>query len=186
MKPSLFILLAVAAATLVITLGFTRVRAAAANADAASVSVDHTLSDSRELVALRSKRATRSSGEEPAQDTLGRVTAALADCGIPSARLKSLEREADTEIQEAGAGPRLRTLSMRITLEPVTVTELASFLSTWQTSQSLWSVTRIELTHSGPADEREGTYAARLVISAVYIPQGNGKPDTASPARSSS
>lgn len=174
-RSSIIISLVAALALLVLVVGVTRLRAATSRADAAFSTLVSVGRDAQELLALRRRQPTRATGEQPTQDTLARVTATLAEAGIPAERLRNLERESDSELS-AGSGERLRALSMRVVLEPVTVVQLGAFLARWRDGQKLWDVSRLELNHTGAADEQEGTYTVRLVITAVYAAQ-NPAPD---------
>lgn len=117
--------------------------------------------DAQEIADLRARPERLAQVERPTQDTLARLTAALAEAGLPSVRLRDLTRDSDGMPAPAGA----RRQSLRFTLEPVTIPQLGSFLEQWRSSQQLWTMSRIELAHSGAPEHP--TFTARFVISAL-------------------
>ena len=65
--------------------------------------------------------------------------------------------------------PASRVQTVRVVLEPVTLSELGSFLDRWRGEQSLWVVTGVELAATSPGGSDE-SYRATLTASAMYVP----------------
>jgi len=127
----------------------------------------------QEIVDLRARAERVSIGARPEQDTTARVLQAMTDAGVPRAAFKSLAPEADTPITRAAdSGPPYHRQSFRLTMEPVDARQLGAFLAAWRSSQQVWTVERVELTHvaAGRGQQQDqDRYSARLTIAATYV-----------------
>lgn len=160
---AVFLFVVVCAAALLVTAR--RLAAAEAGRSAAAAALTAVARDAQEILDLRARPERIALAERPSQDTLARLSEALAQAGLPAALLKDLARDADSAPAIRGS----RRQSARFTLEPVTVAQLGEFLDRWRSGQQLWSVNRIDLVHVGSPNEPVGTYAARLGITALVV-----------------
>jgi len=127
-------------------------------------SLQQTGTDLVELAELRSQREVVAAAKRPTNDVIAQVNAVLRDAGIPSARLKALEPEADVTL----AG-RYRSQTLRFALERLSLPEIGSLLSIWRAAETVWIPRSIELTHATSPDGSSLGYDTRIVIAATYL-----------------
>lgn len=135
--------------------------------------------DAGELLDLRSRQERISLQQRPPQDVIALVNAVLAEIGLPAKHLRSLTPESDGTLDGNAGSPEarqanIRRQSLRLTLENLNVQDLGAFLTRWRRAQTIWTVTRIELTHVRPGVGTGGTaednrYDASILISALYL-----------------
>jgi len=142
---------------------------------AAQKRLRQTVTMAREVAELRSAQQTVAERKRPDQDVIARVIECLAACGIPSDRFGGLRPEADSAVNEAGAGSggpsRLRKQSVLVTLNDLTVAEIGALLNHWNDRQPLWSASRLELLHSRD-QAKSDRYSLNLLLSATYVADG--------------
>jgi len=126
--------------------------------------LQQTCADLLELAELRSQREVVAAAKRPTNDVIAQVNAVLRDAGIPTARLKALEPEADVPL----AG-RYRSQTLRFALERLSLPEVGSLLSTWRAAETVWIPRSIELTHAASPDGSSLGYDTRIVIAATYL-----------------
>lgn len=154
--------------------------------DAASFSSSVTEKAAR-VRTLRAQPAVSGFGVRPADDVIPLANRVLDAAAIPAARLRSLQPEADRAIADDRDGRRAATV--RLSLEPLTIPELGSFLASWRSSQQVWSVSRIDLnamSQGQPNAKASGNYRATITVSATYLDDPAPAPVRSSPPLSSS
>ena len=120
------------------------------------------------LLALRDQPPVSGYGSKPGDDVIQLTGRVMESATIPAARLRSVQPQSDSAVQNDRDGRRLATV--RLSLEPLTVQELGAFLSAWRSSQQVWSVARIELSAMvGGGARVQGQYRASITVSATYI-----------------
>jgi hypothetical protein len=117
------------------------------------------------LAALRSQPPVSGFGARPGDDVIQLANHVLEAAGLPAARLRGVQPDADRVLPDDRDGRRAATV--RLAVEPVTVQELGALLSAWRSSQQVWSVARIELNAMGRGPA--GQYRASLIVSATYV-----------------
>lgn len=141
-------------------------------------------SDGERVLALRAARQTIAAGAQPENDVIARVNATLADAGLPRSTLRSLVPEAVVSIRSggssasSGSGPAYNRQSLRLTLGDLSVVDLGRFLLHWRETQPLWTITRLELIHQRGAGSNAGHYDVTLVLSTIYLADGDGRETT--------
>lgn len=164
--------------------------AAAKHARAAAERATITQKSAR-IAELRARPAVSGFGAKPVDDVMPLANRVLEAAHLPSARLRSVQPEADRAIADDRDG--LRASSVRLTLEPLTVQELGAFLMAWRSMQLVWSVSRIDLSAmmqgngagGGLGSPKAGNYRASMTVSATYLddlPGAAQTTDTAQPA----
>ena len=144
-----------------------RARALGDAQDAVAVearSLQQTGADLAELADLQTQREVVAAAKRPTNDVIAQVNAVLRDAGIPTARLKALEPEADVPL----AG-RYRSQTLRFALERLSLPEIGSFLAAWRAAETVWTPRAIELTHAAAPDGSSLGYDTRIVIAATYL-----------------
>jgi len=167
-RPALVLLLVAAGTALAVALAGARTRAAERELAAERARLDRLTQRVQRAVDLAARAERVAIGQRPQSDVLGRVQTALREAQVPVSRLQRLAQSADTALDRRGSrqGPQRRRQSYRLTLGPVTPAELGRFLAAWRHGQSLWRVSRLELSHQrGAAND----YAATIVVSATYL-----------------
>jgi hypothetical protein len=168
-RPTIAIALAAAAALLIVLAGLSRLAGAQRRAESAAARLTSLAADAQEVLDLRSRHATAAAGRRPPQDLIAQVTATLADAGLPADRLRAVEPQSDAPIRAGDrAGPPYRRQVMRLTLEPVSLTELGSVLNLWRTRQRVWAITHVELAATARPDQPDPAYRATLRLTATY------------------
>ncbi len=120
------------------------------------------------LLALRDQPPVSGYGSKPGDDVIQLTGRVMESATIPAARLRSVQPQSDSAMQNDRDGRRLATV--RLSLEPLTVQELGAFLSAWRSSQQVWTVARIELSAMvGGGARVQGQYRASITVSASYI-----------------
>lgn len=163
-----------------IGLSWQRLAHAQGSLRAAQDSLERLSQDAKELLELGSRQEQISLQQRPAQDVIALVNAVLAEIGLPARHLRSLTPESDGALDAGSAGAsghadeaKIRRQSLRLTLENLNVRDLGAFLARWRSSQSVWTATRIELTHvrsaASTASLDENRYDASILISALYL-----------------
>ncbi len=148
----LFMLIVCCAAALIATLRLRALRDAHHALDAAQQSLDVARDQVRELIRLRDATEKVALNERPPNDIIARINTTLADVGLPAETFRQLDpvsTTSNTRTQSA-TSPQYQTQSARILLSDLEPPELGRFLDRWRTSQPLWTITRIELTHPPP------------------------------------
>jgi hypothetical protein len=175
-------------AAVVVALGAQQLTAARSRARSAQTALDQIARDAQEVLELLGRVQHVELRQRPQQDVIAQVNTVLAEVGIPSRSLRSLSPEADSQIVSGKdtTNAKLNRQSLRLVLENLTVPEIGAFLLKWRSSQQIWTVTRIELAHSGGRgqDGNEDHYDGTLVISALYVedlPATNAAGDSPSP-----
>lgn len=167
-----------AAAALLIALSQRRLQQAQRGRSAAEQALIQTARDARSITELRMQSQTIETRQRPAQDVIAQVNAVLAEVGIPSTHMQSLTPEGDSTADPpassaATGGPRLRQQSLRLTMQALSPAQIGSFLTHWQSTQSVWNATRLELMHNNrppPPDSAAGNlYDATMVMTAMYL-----------------
>ena len=133
---------------------------------------------------LAGTRASIGDAPRPEGDVLRLLQTALADCDLDPEALSQFRFEDAARITDSNY--------VRITapcvLSDVTPFQLASFLDTWRSADTLWTVSELVLDRavhrSGPrssgSDTTRNRYTARLTIESVYYdaavstPSGSG------------
>jgi hypothetical protein len=174
----------------VVAIEWSRARAARTDHLAARATFDTLRSEVEELVRLRAALAPAARDGQPTQDVLGRISAAIADAGLSPASLRSVTSEGEAAIgpmgeASGGIGTAARRQTLALSLDPITPAELGKFLAAWNARGGAWSPLRIEMSKSlappseagafGPVvgnSASSNTYAARIDVSAVVVPQG--------------
>jgi hypothetical protein len=159
------LMLAVAGGVFMLVAGALRLRDATAKADAEHRALLLASGDARQVLQLQATTARVADAQRPKQDVIARVNEALAAAGIPARTLTDLREEGDITIDEGP--PELRRQTLAATLEPIMLDQLGRFLEQWRSSQPLWTVTRIDISHKGKDDEP--TLTCRLVFAATYL-----------------
>lgn len=171
MRPVLVFLVLVGILGIGASLSAKRLANARSRLDSAQASLTQVMTDSNRILELRAKRQTIAEQKRPDQDIIARVSAVLAEVGIPSDRFGGLRPESDAALATGGGGPTsYRKQSVRVTLNDLSVVQIGQFLSRWGQSQPLWIPTRIELTHSR-ANSAEDRYTLGILLSAMYVAQ---------------
>ncbi|MBK7406241.1 MAG: hypothetical protein IPJ41_16955 [Phycisphaerales bacterium] len=95
------------------------------------------------------------------------MNSVLEAAGLREVQVQSVSPVGDQAIGgDGGPGVGRRVQTLRIVLEPVSLSELGAFLGRWRHDQALWIVTGVEL---GAAREG-GRYRATIIAGAVYVP----------------
>lgn len=110
--------------------------------------------------------AANDSASDQRDTTLtARVTAALADTGLPAASLASLSPETRQSLSK-NTGTEVSRSRASLTLIPVTLPELGRFLAAWQRDQPAWTVTALELNpQHNAANTVGGDLQLRVVLT---------------------
>ena len=137
----------------------------------ATQDLESAASSIQEVLDLRAAQQVVGIQQRPTQDVIAQVNSVLADVGIPSNQLRSLTPESNGLVNQSGdaPGPKLKRQLLRLNLENVSVGELGGFLDQWRTVQSMWTVSRIELTHVRDQNPANSRFDVNLLISAVYL-----------------
>ena len=126
------------------------------------------------VTALRALPPVTGYGSRPTDDVIQLTSRVLETANLPAARLRGVQPEADravTDDRGGGGGDNRRLAAARLGLEPLTVQELGAFLSSWRSSQQVWSIARVDLNAlplSGPS-RTAGQYRASITVTASYI-----------------
>lgn len=169
LRPTLSIVMLLAAGCFVTAAALVRVSRAEARAEGVAGQLTAVTQDAREILALRARQEIVALTQRPREDVYAQISRTLLDAGIASGTLRDLSPEGDRPVEAAGSGasPRLRTQSMRFTLEPITPSQLGAFVQRWRTDQPAWRVAGVELVHlQGRPDD---SYTCRLTIAATYV-----------------
>ena len=130
-----------------------------------------TSKDVQSVLDLRATQQVIGIQQRPTQDVIAQVNATMAECGLPSNRLKSLTAESDALMSQIGdvSTLPLRRQSLRLALENMSMKEMGDFLGQWRDSQQIWAVARIELTHVRDQDQMNARFDINVLISAIYL-----------------
>ncbi|MBT8240336.1 MAG: hypothetical protein KJN63_03835, partial [Acidimicrobiia bacterium] len=131
--------------------------------------LDSIQAEARHIRLLRQHRNQQALTAVPIHDLIEKVNDALSRVGIRSDALRSLTPESKTEILagEAETSPIFKQ-TIRLVLKEVAPSDLGRFLQDWRTTQSVWTIGRIDLTHAHDQPERS-IYDATLLIAALYV-----------------
>ena len=140
---------------------------------AAMSNLDQIKTDAIRINELRSKQQMIAEQKRPDQDVIARVNAMLSEAELPLNSFGGLRPEADAELPNSFAGSvTYRRQSVRISINELTIREIGDFVSRWCSTQPLWVLTRIELTHSRNGKNAD-RYDLSLLLSATYVAQRN-------------
>jgi Sec-independent protein translocase protein TatA len=156
----------------IVTLGAQRLGEVRSQVQSAQSALNQLTRDAEEVLELRGRQQRVELRQRPQQDVIAQVNAVLAEVGIPGRNLRSLSPESDTHVTAANSGSsqsKLKRQTLRLVLENLSIQEIGTFLLKWRSSQQVWTVTRIELTHARGQDSKDDHYDAALVISALYV-----------------
>lgn len=165
LRPSFLLAVLAGICLLILALLASRLHSAQKDLSAVEARLALAADQARELLDLRTREETISLGQRPREDLLAQLNAALGQLAIP-ARLTSLQQESDRELSGAEG---LRRQAMRLTLQPIEPADLGRFLDRWQSAQSIWTPTSIELTRLRAMRDGSTGYAATLRLAATYI-----------------
>lgn len=113
-----------------------------------------------EITALAAKAPSASLGRRPTPGIVAQVGDALVEAGLPIESLTSLEAVEDASAAPAPAPEhaqsdianpttttqaQLRRQVDRLTLEPISMPQLARFLDAWRTDHPEWTITTIQI-----------------------------------------
>lgn len=121
--------------------------------------------DVAEISQLRGHEQHVAEHKPPERDVIARINDAIQQSGLSPRTFASLAPEADTAL---ATNKQFRRQTLRLNLHSMDLAQFGSFLSVWRESQTVWTITQIELTHSRDRS-CEPCYDATLVLSAIYI-----------------
>ena len=143
--------------------------------------------ESRRLVALRDKgeeiASLRAASTHPRTraseegSLTPRVAAALSSSGLPASCMASLTPQ--TQMVVGSNGRRVTKRSAAVTLTPIKLQELGSFLQVWRTSEPAWIVSSIELVPDTTAASSPGAdlpLRVNLSIESLTADEAGGTP----------
>ena len=175
MRPLLALAILLATGLLAIALQANRRGTAQQRAASAHAELQRVQTQVREVTALQQQRELVSPHQRPTRDVLAQVNAILAEAGIPSTQFRSLEQESDTALATSAGSvaERYRRQSLRLALQSLTPGQLGAFLHEWRNRPSVWTTTRIELTHTRGNRSDSDRYDVQLRVAAVYLSDGS-------------
>lgn len=143
--------------------------------------------ESRRLVALRDKgeeiASLRAASTHPRTraaeegSLTPRVAAALSSSGLPASCIASLTPQTQTVV--GSAGHRVTKRSAAVTLTPIKLPELGSFLQAWCNREPAWIVSSIELAPDTTAASSPGAdlpLRVNLTIESLAADDAGGTP----------
>lgn len=171
----LVVLVSVGVAMVVVSLSRVRLADAEAAAEAAEASFGQVKAEAERVLELRARAQTVAADVMPQQDVFHRLTASLAELGLPHVRVQSVSPAGDQALEASVGGMSRRIQTVRVVLEPITVDELGSFIQYWRREQALWIMTAIDLAVAGRG-EPTGSYRATITAAALYLPSSHEVP----------
>lgn len=135
--------------------------------DAALTTQQRIIDESQKIIQLRSKQQRIAEHKRPEQDVIARVNTTLAEAGIPSECFGGLRPESDGALPDSV----YRRQSVRISLNELSIAQLGAFLGQWSQSQTLWTPTRLEISHTRNKID-DDRYNVVILITATYLANG--------------
>lgn len=170
------VLIALVALSLAVlsALGMKQIAAAQAAVVRAEVALEQTVRDAVEVLELRLREERIAARPRPQEHLIAQVNVVLAEVGIPSRQLRSVQPESDTavtlensETSRVAGENGLRRQSVAISLQQLTVAALGDLLLRWREAHPTWTTSRIELLkHRG---DSAATFDVTIVVSATYL-----------------
>lgn len=146
---------------------------ASADASRAREQLATVAQQAQEVLDLRAKRPTTGMGPKPGDDLTKLITGILKDAGIPSERLRSVSPDTETRLAPDPLWPGVsrRRQSARVTIEPLTPQDLGVLVLKWRSSQSVWSVSGMELAKisGGGVSPEDRSYRGHFSLTATYV-----------------
>lgn len=156
---------------------------ARSRANAGALLLKAVSAESAELARLRASAPAWALRGRPASGLAPRVSAALSACGLPATAMASLSPEAESAVAAAGAGDlSARRTRAVMTLAPVTLPQLGSFLEAWRSREPEWGVSSIDLSPQSGKEGGPGAVGGDLPLRAVigvesvFVDQSGGRP----------
>lgn len=163
-----FVLLSLIAGCLMLVWSGKRYLGARAEAVTAGARLELVADQTRELSQLRAQAPPELLRERPAPGLTARIAGVVAVAGLPQSALQNVTPELETLVTTVRGG-KYRRMTVRMTLEPVTLPELGRVLSEWRSAEPLWTVSSIDLSPgSGAASGSQKRLRAALVIETIF------------------
>ena len=151
-----------------------RLHRAEAAVERAEVTLAQAHEEARMVRHLRARDQRLETGARPANDLIGRIRAALDAAGLEGQNF-DVSAESDGPIGNAGAGRRSthHRQSHLVKLSGLAPEACGQFLLAWRERESVWTPTRVEMTHHRPRNRRnagaENRYDLAVVLTAIYV-----------------
>lgn len=133
---------------------------------------------SERLAALRASAPSWASGQRPGAGLTPRVSAALAASGLPASTMSGFSPEAESSVGEGEL--RARRSRAVVTLAPVTLPQLGTFLAAWREREPAWTVSSLDL--SPQAEKTDARSAGRdlplrvvIGLETLFVDRGGAK-----------
>lgn len=117
------------------------------------------------------------SGRDGAAPLAERVTAALSSAGLPSSVLSNFSPESESVDRTTSAGTPSKRRRATMTLAPITLPQVGTFLAAWKDRQPMWEVSSVDLSpQSNSAATPGGDLPLRvvIVIQSYTLAEGGG------------
>jgi hypothetical protein len=154
--------------------GIRHLQAARQAVAAAHARYQTTTTQVQRVIDLRAQAEQILLNSKPMEAVLPTVNLALNSAGVPSSKLRSIAPESDSALGGAmkDGGGEYRRQSIRLSLSQLTLNDLGGLLNEWRKLHTVWTPSRIELSH-GNDRRATGTYDVAIVITTTYFQDGS-------------
>jgi hypothetical protein len=150
---------------------------ARAEAVTAGARLELVADQTRELSQLRAQAPPELLRARPAPGLTARIAGVVAVAGLPQSALQNVTPELETLVTTARGG-KYRRMTVRLTLEPVTLPELGRVLSEWRSAEPHWTVSSIDLAPAGGiASGSQKRLRAALMIETTFADDAKEQSD---------